>query len=207
MVFTEEVKKYWDKFWFLLWKDDSFKGWAFSLIFLIIFIKFIFFPLLSFTTGTQLPLAIVESCSMYHQGNLLSDFDSWWNANGEKYSSFNVEKNDFDKFGFKKGFNKGDILSIRGVNPDKLKVGDVVVFAAGINHPVIHRIVSIKEENGKRVFSTMGDNNMGQLQQEKAISEDSIIGKASVKMIPYFGWIKLIFFEGGKSPGERGFCN
>ena len=72
------IGKLWEKFWFIVWKDDSLKGWIFSIIFLFILIKFIFFPTLSFITGTSLPLAIVESCSMYHQGNLLSNFDSWW---------------------------------------------------------------------------------------------------------------------------------
>ncbi|MBI2044284.1 signal peptidase I [Candidatus Pacearchaeota archaeon] len=206
MSLKEEAKKYWDKFWFLLWKDDSFRGWAFSIVFLIIFIKFIFFPMLSFVTGTSLPLAIVESCSMYHEGNLLSNFDSWWENNGEKYSQFNIEKSGFEDFGFRKGFNKGDILFIRGVNPDKLEVGDVIVFQAGINHPVIHRIIGIQEQNGERIFSTMGDHNIGQLQQEKSIAGGSIIGKASIKAMPYFGWIKLVFFEGIKSPSERGFC-
>lgn len=207
MSFGKEAKKYWDKFWFLLLKDNSLKGWIFTIVFLVVFILYIFLPGLSFVTGTSLPLAIVESCSMYHKGNLFSDFDSWWLNNEEKYSEFNIEKEDFEDFRFRKGLNKGDILFIRGVNPDKLKVGDVIVFQAGINHPVIHRIVSIKEENGKRIFSTFGDHNPGQLQQEKSISESSIIGKASVKIAPYLGWVKLIFFEGFKGEGERGFCN
>src|SRR3990167_8854563 len=122
---AEEIKKIgeksnknlFQKFWFLLWKDNSIKGWIFSVVFLFLFIKFIFFPALSFATGTSLPLAIVESCSMYHQGNLLSDFNSWWDTKGEKYSQFNITKSEFEDFGFEKGFNKGDILFIVGANP------------------------------------------------------------------------------------------
>ena len=34
-----KIKKIWKKFWFLLWKDNSLKGWIFSVLFLFIFIK------------------------------------------------------------------------------------------------------------------------------------------------------------------------
>ena len=98
MKLKKRLRNYWSKFWYILWKDDSFKGWLFSVIFLIVFILFIFFPLLRFATGTVLPLAIVESCSMYHEGNLLSDYDEWWNGHDSKYSSFQVKKLDFHKY-------------------------------------------------------------------------------------------------------------
>ena len=65
-------------------------------------------------TGTELPLAIVESCSMYHNGNLLSNFDSWFLKNEEKYSAFGVDKDKFKSFWFEKGLNKGDILFVLG---------------------------------------------------------------------------------------------
>lgn len=71
MKFKEVLKK----FWYLLWKDESWKGWIFSIIILFIFIKLIFFPSLNFLTGTKLPLAIVESCSMYHSENISSIFN------------------------------------------------------------------------------------------------------------------------------------
>src|SRR3990167_10230663 len=101
-----DFKKYWGKFWFLLWKDESFIGWLFSIAFIFIFIKFVFFPVLSLITGTPLPLAIVESCSMYHDGNLLSNFDSWFLKHESKYSDLNIEKNIFEKFRFTSGLNK-----------------------------------------------------------------------------------------------------
>ncbi len=206
MPLKKEVKKYFGKFWFLLWEDESFKGWFFSILFIFIFIKFIFFPVLSLLTGTPLPLAIVESCSMYHSGNLLSDFDSWFSRHETKYSDLSVEKNDFENFRFTSGLNKGDILFVIGVNPEKLKVGDVVIFNANRNNPIIHRIISIKDENGKKTFSTIGDNNNGQLSFEKNISEEKVVGKPVMKIAPYFGWVKLVFFENSKSLSERGFC-
>ena len=200
------VGEYLKKFWFLLWKDDSFKGWIFSVIFIFVFIKFIFFPGLSFVTGTTLPLAIVESCSMYHQGNLLSDYGAWFQRHEDKYISLGIGKNIFDNFGFKNGFNKGDILFIVGVKPENIKIGDVIIFNTVTTNPVIHRVVKIKQDNGTYVFSTIGDNNWGQLPFEKEISQNQVVGKAVFKIAPYFGWVKLIFYESSKVPSERGFC-
>jgi len=204
---NEKVKKFFEKFWFIVWKDDSPKGWLMSLIFLFIVIKFIFFPLLSFATGTSLPLAIVESCSMYHDGNFFSDYNEWWQIQSSKYSVFEINKTEFSDFIFRKGFNKGDILFIVGAKPEKLKIGDVIIFQAGQRNPIIHRIVNITQENGKFYFSTIGDNNAGQLGVEKKISQEQLIGKAGFKLMPYAGWVKLIFFESFKPEGERGFCN
>jgi len=204
---NEKVKKFFEKFWFIVWKDDSPKGWLMSLIFLFVVIKFIFFPLLSFATGTSLPLAIVESCSMYHDGNFFSDYNEWWQIQSSKYSVFEINKTEFSDFIFRKGFNKGDILFIVGAKPEKLKIGDVIIFQAGQRNPIIHRIVNITQENGKFYFSTIGDNNAGQLGVEKKISQEQLIGKAGFKLMPYAGWVKLIFFESFKPEGERGFCN
>jgi hypothetical protein len=176
-------------------------------VFLFLFIKFIFFPTLSLLTGTSLPLAIVESCSMYHKGNLFSNFDSWYERHDSKYEDLIINKLDFEEFPFKKGFNKGDILFIVGTPTEKLKIGDVIIFEGNRKNPIIHRIINIREENGELIFSTIGDNNPGQLGIEKEIYEDQIIGRAVFRLIPYIGWGKLIFFEPSRLPEERGFCS
>ncbi len=199
-------REFWKKFWFVVWKDDSLKGWIISILFLFIIIKFVFFPLLNLATGTALPLAIVESCSMYHQGNIFSSTNNWWERHDEKYLNLEITKSKFEKFIFKKGFNKGDILFIVGTKPEKLKEGDVIIFDGSQSNPIIHRIIDIKEENGEYTFSTIGDNNNGQLSFEKIISEDKIVGKASFRLAPYLGWVKLMFFEGNKPISEKGFC-
>lgn len=200
------IKHFVDRFWFLLWKDDSWWGWIFSIVFLFIFIKWIFFPLLSLATGTALPLAIVESCSMYHDAGFTHDFDSWWEYKDSNYAKFKIGQEDFSSFTFKNGFNKGDVLFIVRADPDKLKVGDIIIFQAPTANPVIHRIVSISEKDGEKIFSTMGDNNPSQILFEKEIKEDQLVGKAVVKVAPYVGWLKLIFYEGQRSSSERGFC-
>ena len=200
----EAIKKPIKKFWHLLWKDESIWGWIFSIIVLFVFIKFIFFPLLAIVTGSALPLAIVESCSMYH--GEIPDFNEWYMAHEDKYRKLGISQEEFSEFSLKNGFNKGDVLLIIKAKPEKLKVGDVIIFNAAQANPVIHRIIKITEENGKRTFSTIGDNNDQQHQFEKEISEETLVGKNLVKIIPYVGWLKLIFFENQKSYNEKGFC-
>lgn len=200
-------KGFWKGLWYLLWKDDSFKGWLFSIIFLFLFIKFIFFPGLSLVTGTQLPLAIVESCSMYHKNNLFSDFQTWWVGHDQKYAQFSINGTEFATFPMKNGFNKGDIIFITGARPENIKVGDIIVYNTGINpSPIIHRVIDIRQENGSYVFSTIGDNNWEQFSANQSIyvnptkideiniDSDQIVGVARLKIAPYLGWVKLIFY-------------
>jgi signal peptidase I len=200
-------KKFLKKFWWIVWKDDSFKGWIISIVFLFIVIKGIFFPLMSLVTGTELPLVIVESCSMYHEGNLFSNFDEWFEEHKTKYWEYEISKEMFSEYPFKKGFNKGDILFVTGSKPEDLEIGDVIIFKANYKSPIIHRIVKIEENNGEFTFSTLGDNNPEQIYFETSIKENQIVGKAKANIAPYLGWIKLIFFEFTQPPGNRGFCD
>ncbi len=202
---NKKIKKSLEYFWNVLWKDESLKGWIFSVIILFLLIKFIFFPFLNLLTGTSLPLAIVESCSMYH-GEILQNYNSWWQEHENKYDEFNIKKQEFKTFPLKNGFNKGDILLLTRANPEKLKIGDIIIFNANQANPVIHRIIKITKQGGKKYFSTIGDNNNGQHEFEKKISEEELVGKAMVKIAPYIGWLKLIFFENKRSFYERGFC-
>lgn len=185
-----KLKIFLKKFWYLVWKDDSIKGWIISLLFIFILVKFIFFPLLFLITGTKLPLVVVESCSMYHEGNLLSDFEGWWTTNGQKYEQFGINKEAFYNYSLHNGFNKGDIIFSTKEEIERLKQGDVIIFDAQQSHPIIHRIVEIQETNNEKIFSTMGDHNPSQLSIEKRISGEQVISKAHFK-IPYLGWVKL----------------
>ncbi|MDO8563401.1 MAG: hypothetical protein AABW82_05130 [Nanoarchaeota archaeon] len=174
-------------------KEDTWQSWIISLILIVILIKFIIFPSLSFITGAPLPLVVVESCSMYHS----SGFESWWNSNGVKYEQFNIDKETFSEFSFKNGINKGDIILVYGYADYNL--GDVIIFLANTKNPIIHRKIS------ERPTQTEGDNNPSQLDIEKSIPDDRLLGKA-VARIPYLGWIKLIFFELSRPESQRGFC-
>lgn len=202
-----KIKKFFKKFWQIVWKDDSFKGWLISLLFIFIIIRFVFFPLLNLATGTSLPLAIVESCSMYHDGNIFSNFDNWWERHDSKYGTLGINKAEFETFSMKRGFSKGDILFIVKAKPEKLKIGDIIIFNAEQKNPIIHRIIKIKQQNGQYVFSTIGDNNNGQLSVETVINEDQLVGKAVFRIVPSLGWAKLVFYEHLKPLNERGFCS
>lgn len=181
------------KFWEFL-KQDTWQSWLVSLILTFVVIKFIFFPLLSFALGTSLPLVVVESCSMYHSTR---DFDQWWEQNGLWYASKGISKEQFEKFSFKGGLNKGDIILVSGRVAKS--EGNVIIFSADYAHPIIHRLVSINP------LETKGDNNSGQLNEEQNIPQENVIGTA-IARVPGFGWAKLIFFEGFKPKEQRGFC-
>ena len=203
----EDWKKFWKKFWFIVWKDDSFKGWVISVIFILVVIKLIFFPILTLASGSSLPLVIVESCSMYHEGSIFSNFDNWWDRHESKYFQEKIIKPTFLDFPFKNGLNKGDILFVAGVKPENIKVGDIIIFNAGERNPIIHRVINVKNESGVYTFSTLGDNNNGQLYVEQNINQNQLVGKPVADIAPWVGWIKLIFFEHTKPAQERGFCN
>jgi len=212
-----DFKRYWQKFWYLLWKDQSLKGWIFAIIILFVVVKLIFFPALNFVSGSSHTLSIVESCSMYHKPTALFffNFNKWWEEHEDKYSDFNITKEQFKKFQLMNGFNKGDILFTIKAKPEKLKVGDTILFDANQNNPIIHRIIKIRKSGDEYIFTTMGDNNPQILTSgnnlygisEKNIKEDQLIGRALIRIVPYGGWAKLIFYDWKKPASERGLCS
>ncbi len=195
MTIKQIAKKIWD----FLWKDDSLLSWLFSLILAFIIVKFIFFPFLSLFLGTSMPLVVVESGSMHHPGSFIGNviglednFEIWWKEESKWYFNMGLNKTEAEKWPLKTGLEMGDIVVVS--RKDNLKVGDIIIFEAGKKHPIIHRIVKIKEINGKVYYETKGDNNSGQLSIEKSIPENAVIGKA-VFRIPFLGWVKLAFVK------------
>ena len=152
-----------------------------------------------------MPLVVVESHSMFHQGSpiktltaipLLNQdrFDSWWQNNNEWYEENGIDYEQVGRWRFSSGLDKGDIILLYGSK--NLKVGDIIVFNANSQaqrYPVIHRIVKINQENDI-TYETKGDNNADQIPFERNIHKQDIIGKAILR-IPKIGWIKLIFVE------------
>src|SRR3989338_2958741 len=218
------------KFWKFL-QEDSWQSWVVSILLIIVLMKWVFFPTLNFVTGSNRPLVIVESCSMYHgltkeyattangiewteKYNLCDKTfdkderiskDEYWEACGDFYESKDIEKQEFESFQLSSGLNKGDIVFVWGRSD--YNIGDIIIFATSAKHPLIHRLISTKP------FATKGDHNEGQLTlsnnangiDETDISKNQIIGKA-VGKIPYLGWIKLIWFEPFRRADERGAC-
>lgn len=192
----KKVNKF-KQFWNFL-HEDTWQSLLVSLILAFIIIKFVFFPVLSFLTGTELPLVIVESCSMYHHER---GFEQTFGSG--IYGDYGIELSETKDWIFQNGFGKGDIIFVLG--PKNLKIGDVLIYDSrgGAAHPIIHRIISIEEG-----YTTKGDNfftNSGIAPFEKNLGEDQLIGKAVFK-IPYLGWVKLIFFDWKNPVSRRGLC-
>ncbi|MBU3912730.1 MAG: signal peptidase I [Nanoarchaeota archaeon] len=194
----EEIKKSWD--W--LWHSDSLLSWVVALIFAFIIVKFIFFPLISVILATKLPLVVVESGSMSHPGSFFgntfsthSAFNEWWQSSFEWYESHNIQKSQAEYWPLRTGLEKGDIVVVYGWS--KPHEGDIIIFNANQQYPIIHRVVKIETINNELIYSTKGDNfltNQDQLDIEKQIPESAIIGKAAFR-IPKLGWLKLFFVE------------
>lgn len=112
--------------------------------------------------------------------------------------------------------NVGDIVFIEGEK--NYSLGDIIVFKGWEKDPIIHRIVAfsdgnvvkklkgwnelsdkdIKEiEQGKgKIYITKGDNNptCDQCYGELPARESDVYGK-EIFIIPYLGWIKILFVE------------
>lgn len=78
----------------------------------------------------------------------------------------------------------GDMIIAKKVNPDTLKVGDIVTFMEG-KTAVTHRIVEINEDG---TFTTKGDANNAE--DQNPVAKDKIIGKYLFR-IPKLGDLAL----------------
>ena len=63
--------------------------------------------------------------------------------------------------------NKNDIIVVKNVNEDEIKVNDIIAFR-NKDEIITHRITKIENINGKNFYTTKGDNN-------KFIDKDKII--------------------------------
>jgi len=194
-----KLKKFWKRFWHIVWEDESLFGWIISLAFAFLIIKFIFFPSLGLVLGTKMPLVVVESGSMHHPGSFVLNYlgddnlvEEWWQIAGGWYEERGIEFNETLNWSLRNGLEIGDIILV--VKARNIELGDIIIFEANQRHPIIHRIINISEVNNRTVYSTKGDNNIAQLSVETRIPEDVIIGKA-VFRIPVAGWVKLVFVK------------
>ena len=81
----------------------------------------------------------------------------------------------------------GDIVFMKPVKQEELHTGDIISFTSG-SMMVTHRIVDIKEEDGKTYYITKGDNNNSE--DIEPIEYENIIGKCNGK-IPKIGHLIL----------------
>lgn len=181
--------------WHFIWEEDSLLSWVVNILLAFIIIKFLVYPGLGLALSTSHPIVAVVSSSMDHN----EDFDNWWENSKDFYSKFNITKEDFADYPSKNGFNKGDIMVLRGKKPAKIEKGDIIVYWSGRPDPIIHRVIDKQQEGEVYYFQTKGDNyrsNPVQIKDptldETRIKEDKIVGK-TVFRIPLLGYIKIGF--------------
>lgn len=187
MTFKETCKK----IWHFLTESNSVWSWIIDILLVFLLVKFILLPGFGLLMGTSVPLVIVESGSMEHQGS----FDSWFSWAGEWYLDNNISKETIYSWKFNNGMDKGDVIAVQGLRDEGYNVGDVIVFQVpGQGTPIIHRIISIETDEGVRIYATKGDHNNGQLTYERRIYDSQILGKAILR-IPKIGWAKLFLVD------------
>lgn len=180
------------KFWYFIWEDDSIWSWLANIALAFLLIKFVIYPGLGWALGTSHPVVAVVSGSMEHDGS----YDEWWDGQRGLYEAYNISKQEFRQYRFPNGFNKGDIMVLRGAKTDSLHLGDVLVFwTPSRSDPIIHRIIKASSLRGTPFFQTKGDHNLASNPDEKQIQESQIVGRAVLR-IPYLGWVKIAFVKG-----------
>jgi len=88
------------------------------------------------------------------------NFDEYWSECGGWYEENGIGKEEFSKFSFKNGFNKGDIMILVGKDIEEIETGEIIVFRSFKEDPIIHRVVK-KTDDGEIMLQTKGDNNPG----------------------------------------------
>jgi signal peptidase I len=183
--FKSNLHKVWD----FLWHDDSWKSWTINIIIAFILVKFVIYPGLGALFGTSLPVVAVVSGSMDHDGS----FDDWWVDHEDFYLERLITKQQFQLYPLKNGFSKGDVIVLTGTDTENIDTGEVIVFSAAKQYPIIHRVV---DNNDDGTYVTKGDANKypgvdGEI-NEYAVSPNQVLGKAQFK-IPWIGWLKIAF--------------
>jgi len=190
----QKPKTWYGKTWHFLWHEDSFYSWIVNIVLAVLIIKFLVYPGIGLIFGTSYPIVAVVSGSMDHHGE---SFDSWWSDNKDFYLQKGITKQMFEEFPFRNGFEKGDLMILKGADKEDIEVGNVAVFISGKPYPIIHRVVEVRDKS----FETKGDANKLQIQppydyqlDETSVSYDSVVGKA-VFRIPLIGYVKIFFAE------------
>lgn len=139
---------------------------------------------LSYGMGTEYPVVAVVSTSMEHT-QADETFYPWLEEN-------NISQGEVEQWSFSRGLQKGDLVAVHGIEFNKIKIGDVIVYKFPGEEPIIHRVVGIEDN----ALITKGDNNYWIDQKGNSIAppiqEENVQGKAAVH-IPLLGWVKIAF--------------
>ena len=125
----------------------GFAGEIFDFAFAFL-IAWLFIQFLGIVLGTGAPLVVVESESMVHESIAWETWHYENNLNPQSYP-------------FGGGMNIGDIILVKGDDPDDIEIGDIVIYTKYDNRqiggePIIHRITGIVEFENSKVTNTIG---------------------------------------------------
>ncbi len=86
--------------------------------------------------------------------------------------------------------NVGDIILVRGVDPQTITVGTIIIFHSPYDYsmPIVHRVVAVNNEGGAIFFETKGDHN--QIRDGWKVPAANLMG-AYVAKFPYVGLLSL----------------
>ncbi|MCM0649310.1 signal peptidase I [Clostridium swellfunianum] len=93
----------------------------------------------------------------------------------------------------------GDMVLVRKLKPDDIKVGDVIKFKSD-NIYIFHRIISVKNDEQQVKYETKGDNNS--TADRELVAIENIKGKV-IGVIPKIGWPTLILKSRNDVPKEK----
>jgi signal peptidase I len=152
---------------------DDIKYIAFGIIMAILLNK-----ALGLALGTDLPVVAVVSESMTHDSTTPIVHYQFLEGN------YGYSRDVIDSWPLHNGFRKGDVLVVKGISQDDIKVGDVIVYnRAGLSVPIVHRVIDIEDGT----LTTKGDHN----QIPDYWQVERIRGEAIFR-IPLLGWPKVI---------------
>ncbi|MEH7384677.1 signal peptidase I [Bacillus sp. JJ1521] len=80
----------------------------------------------------------------------------------------------------------GDVIVAKPINPNKVKVNDVITYRNSQNTLVTHRIIEIVDKEGDNFFQTKGDAN--NVKDEGLIAHEQLVGSLLFH-IPKAGYI------------------
>ncbi len=87
--------------------------------------------------------------------------------------------------------NVGDIVIVKGVDPNTITVGTIIIFRSpGGSIDIIHRVIGIMKEGNVLYFQTKGDHNAGPDPWSPGVPESNVKGVLLAK-VPYIGYVTL----------------
>lgn len=179
----KSIKKFWD----FIWHGKGVLSWISFIIFSFIVLSIAYPLFIRFLGifGVADIVAVVSGSMLHNEKTEVTSYFTWLERNG-----FTIDE--AKEWPLPKGLNLGDVVIVMKIKPIEVKEGDVIVFKKYDNTPIIHRVVEVKESNGKFFFTTKGDANPTILNFEKSINEERLIGKG-IFSIPFLGIPKLVF--------------